>query len=678
MADLRIIDAPEIPTNNITGKEKIPTGGSGNYSITLDSVSDYTKTKKDLADKTYVDGKVSGVREELNTHIEDLLNPHQVTKGQIGLGNVDNTADADKPVSNSTQAAIISAIAPKADKATTLSGYGITDAYTKSKIDTDYGGVKTLYDNNVADGGGVNGWSASLVVDKSGRNLQEKNDDTLQIEDYIAVSATVRDAFINALTVLKSGGGGTLNLGRGKSYNIFTSTTGASTNILDFDRLKNVTINFNGSEIVTDSTVQSVPRIFHLKNPKNITFNDVRVRDLAEQAISGTSPPNHWGAQFLRITVDDTVEEADKGGIVINNIEAKHLDAVFVCDGYNGSAWATKRFKNITINGRVSILNCYYGVVFQNNGDNFTATLNGENIRRLYYPSGVDGHDVVGTIKGNGLAANAGSTGCIFLKSDDVPLTNISAKFKYIGKLSHSNTIALVIQPTTVGIDAQTMENVSVSVDFKEANSDYRPDSIAAFRCYAGGSTTEQTTTNHQFKNITLDINDPSEGTTTLKTNEFVLFGAESTKENTIQFLRSQPKLRLLKKGHVLKNRAMESRFFYGSLNPTTIRIPFDNPYWNTHQLFAKLSVTCINPIGSQRIYREDFYVMGNVTSAGIFQLTNSSKVFTFNSGTAATITLTPNGSGLDVVITGGGGFSDSNCHARIDFELIDATQRRL
>lgn len=116
MADLRIVDAPEIPTEDITGEEKLPTGGNGNYSISLDSLADYTKTKKDLADNTTVDGKVNGVRQELDAHIEDLLNPHQVTKGQIGLSNVDNTADADKPVSNSTQAAITSAVSPKADK----------------------------------------------------------------------------------------------------------------------------------------------------------------------------------------------------------------------------------------------------------------------------------------------------------------------------------------------------------------------------------------------------------------------------------------------------------------------------------------------------------------------------------------------------------------------------------
>ena len=117
MADLRIVDAPEIPTNSITGQEKLPTGGSGNYSITLDSVADYTKTKKDLADKNYVDLSSKGVKDSLDAHIADKANPHQVTKTQVGLGNVDNTADVDKPVSNATKSAITTATTDMATKA---------------------------------------------------------------------------------------------------------------------------------------------------------------------------------------------------------------------------------------------------------------------------------------------------------------------------------------------------------------------------------------------------------------------------------------------------------------------------------------------------------------------------------------------------------------------------------
>jgi hypothetical protein len=52
--------------------------------------------KKDLSD----------VDEALHAHVEDLNNPHGVTKEQVGLGNADNTSDEDKPVSTAQQTAI--------------------------------------------------------------------------------------------------------------------------------------------------------------------------------------------------------------------------------------------------------------------------------------------------------------------------------------------------------------------------------------------------------------------------------------------------------------------------------------------------------------------------------------------------------------------------------------------
>lgn len=52
-------------------------------------------------------------------------------KASVGLDKVDNTADLDKPISTATQAALDG----KADKATTLAGYGIADAYTKEEVD---------------------------------------------------------------------------------------------------------------------------------------------------------------------------------------------------------------------------------------------------------------------------------------------------------------------------------------------------------------------------------------------------------------------------------------------------------------------------------------------------------------------------------------------------------------
>lgn len=43
---------------------------------------------------------------ELTTHTGNTSNPHNVTKSQVGLGNVDNTSDANKPVSTAQQTAL--------------------------------------------------------------------------------------------------------------------------------------------------------------------------------------------------------------------------------------------------------------------------------------------------------------------------------------------------------------------------------------------------------------------------------------------------------------------------------------------------------------------------------------------------------------------------------------------
>jgi hypothetical protein len=66
--------------------------------------------------KTYVDGliadkgsDITALETKVNNHIANKSNPHTVTKSQVGLGNVNNTSDADKPVSTAQAAAIADA-----------------------------------------------------------------------------------------------------------------------------------------------------------------------------------------------------------------------------------------------------------------------------------------------------------------------------------------------------------------------------------------------------------------------------------------------------------------------------------------------------------------------------------------------------------------------------------------
>lgn len=68
-------------------------------SVTSDSTTDAVTPKS-----------VKTVNDKLQKHIDDKDNPHEVTKEQLGLGNVDNTSDNDKPVSSAQQSAIDASI----------------------------------------------------------------------------------------------------------------------------------------------------------------------------------------------------------------------------------------------------------------------------------------------------------------------------------------------------------------------------------------------------------------------------------------------------------------------------------------------------------------------------------------------------------------------------------------
>lgn len=68
----------------------------------------------------------------LNNHIKDYVNPHKVTKTQVGLSNVDNTSDENKPLSLATRKALEGKVDGVTGKG--LSTNDFTTAY-KNKLD---------------------------------------------------------------------------------------------------------------------------------------------------------------------------------------------------------------------------------------------------------------------------------------------------------------------------------------------------------------------------------------------------------------------------------------------------------------------------------------------------------------------------------------------------------------
>lgn len=86
-----------------------------------DRKGEITRVEKLISDEAATRAQADiDVNEKVDLHIGNKSNPHGVTKAQVGLGNVNNTSDADKPVSTAQATAIADAKAAGTNAQTNL------------------------------------------------------------------------------------------------------------------------------------------------------------------------------------------------------------------------------------------------------------------------------------------------------------------------------------------------------------------------------------------------------------------------------------------------------------------------------------------------------------------------------------------------------------------------------
>lgn len=99
---------------------KLNSGLNGDITNALNEAKAYTDAAKTALEKLIQDSDKI-IKESLDAHIGNKSNPHNVTKAQIGLGNVQNLAPADMPVSTAQAASIADAKAAGTKAQTDLS-----------------------------------------------------------------------------------------------------------------------------------------------------------------------------------------------------------------------------------------------------------------------------------------------------------------------------------------------------------------------------------------------------------------------------------------------------------------------------------------------------------------------------------------------------------------------------
>ena len=298
----------------------------GRYNLsTLGTAADAATTDFDPA------GSASSVQSNLTTHIQDATNPHSVTKTQVGLGNVDNTSDLNKPISTATQTALNA----KADKTTqVIAGTGLDGGGDLSQNRTLNLDAATIASLGKADSAIQSGDNVSLLtndaqyINAAGAPVQSVNTKTGTVTLSAAdVGADPSGSAAGVQSNLDSHTGATTNVHGIANTADLVVTTDA--------RLSDERVPTDGS--VTDAKVSATAAIAQSKIAN-------LVDDLTAKAnlVNGKIPNNELPAIAITetyVVADIAARDAltpDKGDVAIVQNKGDGQPASYI---YDGTAW---------------------------------------------------------------------------------------------------------------------------------------------------------------------------------------------------------------------------------------------------------------------------------------------------------------------------------------------------
>lgn len=234
----------------------------------LDNKQDnLTQTQLDAVNSGITNGlvaKISTNETTINNHIANTSNPHSVTKAQVGLGNVDNTSDLNKPISTATQTAL------NGKQATLVSGTNIKTINNQSLLGS---GNIDIQGGGAVDS--VNGQTGVVVLTAS--DVGALPDSTV-----IPTEATV------------SGWGFTKNVGTVTSVNNVAPVNGNVSLSIPTVNNATLTIQKNGTNVAT----------FTANASSNVTAN-IGVPNTVSSVSSSSTNADAVGAKLFYDTCGD-------------------------------------------------------------------------------------------------------------------------------------------------------------------------------------------------------------------------------------------------------------------------------------------------------------------------------------------------------------------------------------
>jgi hypothetical protein len=290
----------------------------------------------------------------------------------------------------------------------------------------------------------------------------------VEVESFRTGTKSDREVLREAFAAWDQRAGGSLVFGAGRTYEIGPIDIHSPFFIIEGG--VGLSIVGNGARLVCE-TVASIAPVFFVKRSRQIQFTDLRLHDRGYRA-----NVNWQGAVLVYVEGGAGPSE----DISLMRLEADRAVAVFICGGTNGAG----RVRQIALLDLVAA-NCYYGVAFEENGDDVRCSLRAHNCRRGYFCYGVSRHQVDVSITSDGAAS--GSDGCIVVARFKRDTSDVAISARFAGLLNCSNLVHFVQIPPVGEVGRMSNVAVAMNVDPQAVNRPGARD--AAFTVYdqAGG-----------------------------------------------------------------------------------------------------------------------------------------------------------------------------------------------
>lgn len=438
------IFAAGTPWGEITGNIEDQTDLQGiltDLQSDIDDVADDLSVETDNRQSADTDlqDNIDTVDGKIDTHIADKTNPHEVTKTQVGLGNVDNTSDLNKPISTATQTALNG----KQNTINDLSEIRSNASNGQSAYNTiqTYGDIVT-YD--------ASDFATSLQGQKADTALQP-NDNITELNNnagYITSASlpTVNNSTItfqkNSVTV----GDINLNQANNETINFNIPTTASDVNALpNTTTIENLTTTAQQNALNSGATTSNIGQIAtntsnisSLSNTVTNNYNTLDGRITSEVSALNTSigaeTTNRQNADNnLQSQIDAIVSSSDVFDIVGTYAELEAYD-----------------ISTVPVNDIIKVL----VDSMHNNAATYYRCVETDNVKSWLY---------------------IGSEGAYYTKSEADSLfveqtTTVNGKALSNNITLTASDIGALPSSTTIGNGTLTIQNNSVDVDTFSAN----------------------------------------------------------------------------------------------------------------------------------------------------------------------------------------------------------------